>query len=265
MRKTVYFDSRKARMKPDGDTLRVSRSRQSDFLIPLSRVERAVITHENADLLQACLAIVQRGGTVHFQDGAGNLCGILKQPRAEGSPWARDLAATIEHSSNHLAYQHWLDTQRRHGWSLVFRNNYRGDFEANRRSLVKYLLYFCPSLDIDDELGWLNQQLRGWLQAQLEYDGLQPVMRLLAARDIQLDHDLMPCLFIPLLWQYITWRRHRQNSLVHERVEFFELQARTRLLNQLQRHLQALESAYHGLSITQDSPFMTNTYAAHLP
>lgn len=265
MNKTIYFDSRVAQIRPDGAALRVSRPQKSDFLIPLRRVDRAVVTHDEADLLQACLAIVQNGGTVHFQDSNGNLQGMLKQSRAEGSPWARELASAIEHSSSQLTYRHWLDTQRRHGWSLVFRNNYRGDFEANRQSLLKYLLHFQPGLNVTDELEWLEQQLWGWLQAQLEHDGLQPVLRVLAARAVQLDRDLVACLLIPLLWQYVCWRRHRQSSLVHERVQFFELQARTRLHNQLQRHLQALEAAYNGLPDMTDSPFMTDTYAAHLP
>jgi|AntDeeMetagen681_2_1112603.scaffolds.fasta_scaffold09190_1 hypothetical protein len=116
--KTLYLDASRVSIRPDGDALRVQRPGKSDGLIPLRRIDRAVIHDSDTALLQACLSIVSRGGTVHFQDAAGNLCGILQQPWADGTQWARDTARLIEHSSGRASYRSWRNTQRRHAWSL---------------------------------------------------------------------------------------------------------------------------------------------------
>jgi hypothetical protein len=241
MGKTVYLNTDNASLRPQGEALRVLRPGKSESLIPLQRIDRAVVEHSASDLLQAFLAIVQRGGTVHFQDAAGNLCGILQYPWSDGTHWAREIAHAIEHTTSRASYRRWLDTQRRHAWSLVFRRNFSGDFEANRKRLIRYLLFFRPEIDISGELEWLEKQLWAWLQARLDQDGLRPIVRAFKARREHLAQDLAPCLFMPLLWAFVRWRRHQSSAIVSERTHFFELQARIHLHNQFQRHIQALE------------------------
>lgn len=263
--KTVYLNTQNATLRPDGEALRVLRPSKSDSLIPLRRIERAIVEHTQPDLLAGCLAIVGNGGTVHFTDAAGNLCGILQQPWADGTRWARSMARIIEHTHGNTPYRSWLKDQRRHAWSLVFRCGYRGDFEANRKRLVRYLLFFRPQMDATGELEWLEQQLWAWLQARLNRDGLQPIVRALEAKGEHLAGDLAPCLFIPLLWMFVRWRRHQATAVVSQRTQFFELQGRTRLSNQLQRHIHAMDTAYRGKREVDDTPLDALTRPSRLP
>lgn len=253
MLKTLYVDTRQAGLLPEGEALRVTRPGKADSLVPLRRVDRAIIRHEGADLLQACLAIINNGGSVHFEDASGNICAQLKQPWADGTRWARDMAGAIERTSGRSPYRSWLDVQHRHAWSLVFRRNYQGNFHDNRRKLLKYLLYFRPEIKASSELEWLEQQLWAWLQARLQHDGLQPIVQALQAKGLDLIHDLAPCLLINLLWSYVCWRRHQAMAMVGERTNFFELQAHTRLYNQLQRHIHALEFSYHRQNCVEET------------
>lgn len=243
-RKTLYLDTDTAHLRLDGHALRVQTASRADRLIPLRRVERAVIHDGDNDLLQACLAMLERGATVHFRDRTGNLLGILQQPWHDGTHWARALAREIEHSSGLARFRDWHETQQRHAWSLFARRNYVGDFEANRKRLIRYLLFFRPALRADHELDWLEQQLWAWLQARMHRDGLQPVARALDEKGARLADALMPCLLLPLLWKYVCWRRTEPGPIVRKAIDFFELKARTQLRDQLQRHLNALAEAY---------------------
>lgn len=242
--KTLYLVDDNASLRLDGASLRVLRPAKADGRIPLARVGRAVIqAHEN-DLLQACLAIVRQGGTVHFLDSGGRICGMLQHPTADGSRWARDLADCIDHCANSRPYHDWRQTQQRHAWSLVFRRGFCGDFESNRERLLRYLFFFRPQLEQQRELQWLEEQLLAWLHAQIASENLYPVVRAVHAQGEQLVAALQPCLFIPLLWAYVRWRRGEPHTLVAERTHFFELQAAAPLRRQFQRHIQALATEY---------------------
>lgn len=252
-KKTLYINTDNVELQPDGEALRVQWPSHTRSLVPLRRIDRAVVQHRAADLLQACLAIVRNGGTVHFQDNTGNLCGTLQHPWQEGSQWARELAQLIEHTANRMPYRRWRDNQQRHAWSLVFRRNYCGDFESNRSRLVRYLLFFQPGIDTAAELDGLEQQLWAWLQARLDRDGLQPIVRALNDQGDSLAQTLAPCLLIPLIWAYAKWRRCNANAVIQNRVQFFELQARTRLHNQFQRHIGALGTEYRAQRQIQEA------------
>jgi hypothetical protein len=147
----------------------------------------------------------------------------------------------------------------------VFRRNYCGDFEANRKRLVHYLLFFRPEIDATHELDWLEQQTWAWLQATLNRDGLQPIARAVDGKGENLIGTLAPCLLIPLFWAYVRWRRCQANSPVHDRIRFFELQARTRLNNQFQRHIRALAHEYNSRRRVEQTDLDDITTTAHLP
>lgn len=251
--KPLYVVGEQASLRLDGNSLRVLRPGKSESRVPLRRVSRAVIrTHEN-DQLQACLAIVREGGIVHFVDGNGHICGMLQQPGADGSHWARELADNIDQYGNSRPYQQWRKNQQKHAWSLVFRRGYCGDFDANRKRLLRYLLFHRPELKLQTELQWLEEQLLAWLHARIASEGLYPVVRAVNSQGEQLVNALRPCLFIPLLWRYVRWRRQRATAMVAERTDFFELQAAAPLCRQLDRHIRALEAEYEGVRLSQSS------------
>jgi len=242
--KPLYIMGKQASLRLDGASLRVLQPDKSERRVPLRRVNRAIIQAHEQDQLQACLAIVRQGGTVHFLDAEGHVCAMLHQPTADGSSWARELASSIEYHGNSRPYRVWRQTQQRHAWSLVFRRGFCGDFEANRKRLIRYLLLHRPELELQRELQWLDEQLLAWLHAQIALEGLYPIVRAVHAQGEQLLDVLQPCLQIPLLWRYVRWRRSQATAVVSERTEFFELQAAVPLRKQLLRHMRALDAQY---------------------
>ncbi|MDN5938420.1 MAG: CRISPR-associated endonuclease Cas1 [Salinisphaera sp.] len=242
--KPLYVMGGEASLRLDGKSLRVLHADKSDGRIPLRRVSGAIVQPREQDQLQACLAIVQQGGTVHFLDGAGRICAMLHQPAADGSRWARELAQCIEAHASALPWRVWQSNQQRHAWSLVFRRGFRGDFAANRTRLLRYLAFYRPELETARELQWLEEQLLAWLHAQIAVEGLYPVVRAAHTQGKQLVEALLPCLLIPLLWAYVRWRRSEPRAMVAQRTDFFELQAAAPMHRQLQRHLHALAGEY---------------------
>lgn len=243
--KPLYLMAANASMQLDADSLLIHQTGKSDHRIPLERIGRAVIKHQIDDQLQACLAIIRQGGTVHFTDANGHICAMLQQPHADGTSWARELARSIEMHPNNAPFSSWRTIQQQHAYSLVFRHAYCGDFASNRARLLRYLNFFRPQLNIQHETQWLQEQLLAWLQAAIATEGLFPVVRALHTQGVRLIDTLQPCLFIPLLWAYVRWRRQKPTALVANRTAFFELQAAAPMQKQFNRHIQALAYQYH--------------------
>lgn len=252
--RTLYVLDPGACVRLDGEALRVSRSDAADVLVPLRRVGRAVIQSGENDLLQACMAILSRGGIVHFHDGAGRLCGVLQNPAKEGSNWAMDLACRIDDNSGVAPYRRWLDTQQRHAWSLVFRRGFTASFEYNRQRLVKYLIHYRPEIDLEAESAWLEDQLLSWTQSSFHTEGLYPIVHASFRKGKYIIRDLQPCLMIPLLWKYVRWRKHARSALVSDRTGFFEMMAAASLRDQFERHMHALDSHYSRISFSSGTP-----------
>lgn len=253
-RKALYLDAEAVRVRLDHDALRIGRPRQADQLIPLRRVGRAVVENPGGELLKACLALVRQGGTVHFQGSDGITCAVLQQPLHDGPAWVHDLAELIEHESGCARFHWWQDVQHRHAWSLVFRRSFRGDFQANKARLMRYVEFFRPGVPAWREARWLEQQLTAWLQAEINANGVQPVVRVLAGRGCDLLAALQRCLSVPFLWRYVCWRRLQDgNGIARQNLaQFFELQAAAPLRDQLERHMRALVYEYHAVIRLQD-------------
>lgn len=244
--KPLYLDAAAASVRLDGRALRLSRPERADQLVPLSRVSRAVVRGVPGDMLGALLEIVRRGGSVHFQSASGDITAVLQAARPAQTDATRELTALIQHHPGIGPFRWWRDAQRRHAWSLVFRRGYPGDPEGNRRRLIRYLLRMCPGVPGDQEYAELAEQLHAWLQAELLRQGLQPVVGALAARGEDMTAVLRDCLSLPLAWQYVRWRREQPQAKDRaELLTFFELQACTRLAEQLSRHVLALAGEYH--------------------
>ncbi|WP_435101146.1 hypothetical protein [Arhodomonas sp. AD133] len=244
--KTLYVDVRSSDMALDGNALRITTDQRAPVSVPVTRVGRAVIHGIPGGLLEACLEIVGHGGTVHFETGSGKLAAVLRNVDPAGSDSATDLAQVIEAHGGLGPFHWWRDAQLRHAWSLVFRRGLRGDFVSARHKFALYLNYFAPEVAVHHELGRLDSKLHAWLQAEINDQGLHPIVRALAARGGDIVTVLRECLGLTSSWAYVRWRRQQLQPLTDgEQTRFFELHAANALPEQLQRHLRALASEYH--------------------
>lgn len=244
--KTLYLDAAVAAMRLDGDALRIERPEAAVELVPLRRVGRAVVRGAREDLLRACLELVRRGGTVHFQTANGDPIAVLQNAHPEESDVARELAELIEAYDGLGPFEWWQEAQRRHAWSLVFRRGYPGDFESNRRRLRKYLATKVSDATAHEELARLDAHLRAWLQHEILRQGMQCVAHALGGKGADLMEVLWQCLSLTTTWAYVRWRREQQEAPGdRELVRFFELRAAVALPEQLGRHMRALAGEYH--------------------
>ncbi len=244
--KTLYVNAERADIQVDGEGLRVLQPEQAVYRIPLHRVGRAVIRGGDSGLLAACLAIVARGGCVHFEGSDGTMNAVLQHPQPSSTRATRELAGAIQAHGGLGPFHWWCDAQQRHAWSLVFRRGPTGDFEQAHQRLQRYLANRAIGLPIDWEMAQLNGQLHAWLQAELDRQGFRPVLQAVASQGGDLTRILQECLALPLHWAYVRWR-HQQPSQLEDRalIGFFELQSVAPLPNQLHRHLAALAHEYH--------------------
>lgn len=245
-RQSLYLDAGVAGVRLDGASLRVEAERRATRRIPLSRVTRAVIRNAGDGVLEAALAIVGAGGTVHFQDGAGRMIAVMQPSDPAATAWTRELADVIRHHGNTAPYQWWRDVQQRHAWSMVCRRGFHGDFNANCRRIARLTRHYRPDIDLEPEHRCLREHLRAWLQADLHHRGLLPVVQALTARGCDLHGTLERCLTATLLWLYVPWRKSAPHK-VNERqiIQFVELQIAGRLSAQLDRHIAALAHEYY--------------------
>ncbi|HEX7380898.1 MAG TPA: hypothetical protein VF265_01960 [Nevskiaceae bacterium] len=258
--RTLYLDTTRVDVRMEGGAIRLQRSGRARMLIPPRRISRAMVVDHDDGLVQACLAVVAGGGTVHFQHADGTLRAVLQAPWNDGDAETRRFAGFITHSLGLGVFHRWRDNQRQHAWSLVFRHGYCGDFNANRHRLIRYLLFFRPEIDATTQVGWLEQQLWAWLQAQMDRDHLRPVILALHDKGEDLGAALRPCLLIPLIWAWVRWQREA-SGFITDRLHFFELQAATRMHAQYFRHVNALRWEYERASM----PRAHRAYSRHRP
>lgn len=244
--KALYIDARSTTMSVDGDALRVQTDKRAEKYVPLQRIGRAVVTGADEKLLQACLEIVRRGGTVHFETPGGRIDAVLHSAQPADTDSVRELASIIDRHEALGPYHWWRDAQRRHAWSLVFRRGTPGDFIANRSRLLKHLRTMTPTAPVQSECNMLDERLYAWLQSQLHVKGLYPLVNALAAKGENLARELWQCLSLPLTWRYVRWRRLQPIAQSNEEItRFLELSAAGHLSHQLERHIRALASEYH--------------------
>lgn len=244
--KTLYLDAASAAVSVDDNVLRVERPGSAPELLPLRRVGRAVVKGVDDGLLHACLEIVRRGGTVHFQTGRGDVAACLSSTRPEETNSAIELAQIIDAHDGLGPFEWWQEVQHRHAWSLVFRRGFPGDFKANRKRLLNYLSRSISGSVAKSESDWLDQQLYAWIQSELLRQGLQEVVRTLGGKGGDLTKVLWQCLSVTTTWAYVRWRRQQSGPPTdRELTRFFELRAAVALPEQFRRHLQALAGEYH--------------------
>ncbi|MBK1736265.1 hypothetical protein CKO15_13550 [Halorhodospira abdelmalekii] len=256
--RTLYVDTEKVDVRCEGAALRIQRSGRAATYVPIVRISRVVIRgHSGEGLLGACLALAQAGAVIHFQTGHGQTRAWL-QPAAEPqSHSVQELSDLIDHTGLG-PYHWWRDAQRRHAWSVVFRQTPRGDFQSACKRMEKYLKKLSPMHWMPHEIEALGEDLRCWLQAELHRCGWHPVCRTLAGQGQRLEHELHRCLYIPLLWRFVRWRRQQPLALEERRrLEFQELQLASPMPRQLHLHLRALSNEYHVswklMQVTEDS------------
>jgi|GEM_PF-4567254 len=243
-RRTLYLMDPTAVIRLDHKSVNVRRKEMADVRVPLHRINRMVIEVRNQDFLAACMSVVANGGAVHLQNKAKGLCAVIRRSGHKGTSWATDLAGRITNSSDSWRYDEWLRNQRNHAWSLVFGHRYVGDFDACVRKLLRYSKFYCPNLDTKNSLDWLNAELHKWLEARIDIEGFQPIERIIWLRGGDLIGALLPCLFIPLLWDYVRWARIERVDSFVSTTEYFELKAGTSVHAQFLRHVEALDYIY---------------------
>ncbi|ABM61406.1 hypothetical protein [Halorhodospira halophila] len=245
--RTLYLNAERIQVRYEGSALRLCRPGKAAEYVPLARVSRAVVRGSAGEgLLQACLALVEAGAVVHFQDGHGQPTACLQPAQEPQNRPVQELTSLIETQTGLVPYHWWRDAQRRHAWSLVFRRGPRGDFQSACRRLEDYLRKLSPLRWIPHEIAALGGGLQSWLQAELHRSGWRPACRALAAQGEDLEGELRRCLYIPLLLRFVRWRRHQPPELTERRrVEFLELQLARPVPSQLHRHLQALTEEYY--------------------
>lgn len=243
-KRTLYLMDTRARMRLDDGAIRISREDEADVLVPVQRVNRLVIEVADQDFLAACMKIISTGGVVSLQTRSGKNSVVMRQAGEKGTPWASDLAQRIGRTTENWRYEEWLRNQRLHAWSMVFKHRYVGDFNSCVARLKKYARFYCPKLDVEESLQWLNQALASWLEGQIEVEGLQPVERVVWLRGNSLIEALLPCLLVPLLWAYVRWARISKLSSFISTTAFFELKLRALVQPQFQRHIEALDYTY---------------------
>ncbi len=241
--KAVYIDARSVRVVLDGDAWRIRGLDKADQLVPLRRVDRAVVRNVDEGLMRALLALVEREGTVHFQDGRGTTFAVLQDTRPTSPRWVREWVSMIEEQSGCAPFHWWADVQQRHVWSRVFRRGRPGDYAANRALIVGYIQHYRPDVLVSHEVSELEQLLRAWLQADLNRQGLRPVVEVLRHKECDLVGVLHRCMMLTLLWKYACWRRQKTVAAAlpcRDITAFFELQAVAGLRDQLERHISVL-------------------------
>ncbi|MFB4203571.1 hypothetical protein KBTX_03421 [wastewater metagenome] len=244
--KTVYVDADSTEVRLDSGALRMDTPDSAPAYIPLSRVGRVVVRGSDRGLLEACLAIVARGGVVHFEGRDGGMRAIMQHANPAENRSARELAGIIEQHGGLGPFHWWQDAQRRHAWSVVFRRTLRGDFERGYDRLMTYLGVMVPGVPVEQERHRLDGKLHAWIQAELARQGLQPVVRALAEHGGDLLRTLHQCLSLTSCWAYVRWRREQPRHVTdRELTRFFELRTVAALPRQLDRHLRALAHEYH--------------------
>uniref|UniRef100_UPI0025C6D429 hypothetical protein n=1 Tax=Aquisalimonas sp. TaxID=1872621 RepID=UPI0025C6D429 len=180
--KTLYLDTAVADVAVDGRALRVDVPGKASEFVPVRRVGRAVVRGSESGLLDACLEIVARGGTVHFESAGGRMLAVLQNATPAKTREAMELAAAIDASDGSAAYAWWRDSQRRHAWSLVFRRGFLGEFEGARRRFMKYLVRLAPGVPVEREWAYLEGRLLAWIQAEVNRQGLEPAILIMALK-----------------------------------------------------------------------------------
>ncbi|BAU58768.1 hypothetical protein HH1059_20610 [Halorhodospira halochloris] len=245
--RTIYINADRVNVRHEDSALRVNRPGKAATYIPIVRIGRAVIRGcGGEELLGACLALARAGVVIHFQDGNGQQSAWLQPSGEPKNQPAQELAALIGEHTALGPYHWWRDAQRRHCWSMVFRHSPKGDFHSGCKRLEKYLRKLSPLHWIDHEIEALSRDLRSWLQAEIHRRGWNSVCRVLAAQGEDLESELYRCLYIPLLWRFVRWRRQQSLEISeYKRLEFVELQLANPIPRQLYRHLHALTEEYY--------------------
>lgn len=244
--KAIYLDVSSAGMRLDGEAIRIQVPGQAEQFVPLRRVARAVIRGSDHAILDACLAIVARGGTVHFERGDGRMAAVLQHPDPADNRSAQELAGIIDQHDGLGPFYWWRDVQRRHAWSQVFRRTLKGDYQSGYKRLTLYLGFMAPGVPIHQECEQLEGMLQAWLQAELNRQGYHPIVRSLAGHGGDLIAVLRECLSLPNCWAYIRWRREQPEVISRqELIRFFELRTVSALPEQLNRHMRALAGEYN--------------------
>lgn len=247
--KAIYLDVSTAGVRPDGDAIRIQVQGQADQFVPLGRIDRAIVRGNDNAILDACLAIVARGGTVHFQGGDGRMAAVLQHAEPADNQSARELAGIIDQHDGLGPFHWWRDAQRRHAWSQVFRRTIQGDYQSGYKRLTSYLGLMAPGVPIHQECEQLEGLLQAWIQAELNRQGYHVIVRSLAGRGGDLIDVLRQCLSLPNCWAYVRWRRTQPNAISRcEIIRFFELRSVSALPEQLNRHMRALAGEYNSSS-----------------
>lgn len=221
----LYLDGRQGYgLRLAGQRLLVTRDGKPAGDIALRRVGNIVFRQPAAPSVEAMLALVARGGTVHFQDGTGEIIAALADTAATPDRHVLELIHLMEGSDPTERYAEWLDLQLRHRISAIQGSGPRG---GARRFELRLQRYAARGHD-DEYFDAVWKELRGlcfaWIDAELGRQRMHGIVTVLRRYRLELVHDLDRIMAIPLLWQLAPWLRRHPRHSIRERTLFFEKQ-----------------------------------------
>jgi hypothetical protein len=204
--------------------IEVTRCNATAQVIPTRRIGRVIYRNPHNPSLSALLELVERGVTVHFQNGHGDLRATLIPTELAPSPETRHLISTIEGRSNINRYREWRSLQLRHHASLILRQAPAGAIEQFEYLLKRYAArHTAPQ--VFAQL-WLEAQglLHAHVDGYLTRHRLRRLADTLRWQQHDLTRDLDRVLTIPLLWQLSPWLRQHPQPSPRQLMTFIEQQ-----------------------------------------
>lgn len=205
-------------------TITVTRNQHTAQLIPVRRISRVIYRNPSNSGLAALLELVERGATVHFQNGHGDLKATLIPTEQAPDPEIRRFIHTIEGHSNLSRYREWRNLQLKHHASLILRSAPAGPIEAFEYLLNRYARRGTDPSQFANLWGEAQGLIHAHVDGYLSRHRLRGVAHALIWQQLDLTRDLDRILAIPLLWQLSPWFRNTASPTPQKLMAFIEHQ-----------------------------------------